>query len=193
MTLSAKSDKRYTYADYLTWPDNERWELIDGMAYNMSPAPTFRHQRLTGMFYNILMNKLKSGSCVVGIAPLDVVLSEYDVVQPDVIVVRDKQKITEANVQGAPDLVIEVLSPSTAIKDKREKKALYEKYGVREYILVDPIESYVERFVLKNGKYGVPEIFGHQEVLPLFSLEGVEIRLWEVFEVESPKDAVDTG
>lgn len=180
-------EKRYTFEDYLTWLDDERWELIDGIAYNMTPAPSFKHQRLAGNFYRILGNKLSGKPCIPGISPIDVVLSEYDVVQPDVLVVCDKRKITEANIQGAPDLIIEVLSPSTAIKDKREKKTLYERCGVREYILIDPTESYVERFALKDGVYGVPEIFGSQEVLSLKSLEGMEIPLWEVFEVEPPK------
>jgi Uma2 family endonuclease len=113
-----------------------------------------------------------------------VVLSEYDTVQPDVLVVCDKNKMTKANIQGAPDLVVEVLSPSTAVKDRKTKKSLYEKYDVGEYILIHPIELYAERFILKDGQYGEPEIFGPQEVLPLHSLEAIEVPLWEVFEVE---------
>ncbi|MBI4746005.1 MAG: Uma2 family endonuclease [Deltaproteobacteria bacterium] len=190
MSLAAKIEKRFSYNDYLTWLDGERWELIDGVAYNMTPAPSFKHQRIAGNFYRILGNKLSGKSCIPGISPIDVVLSEFDVVQPDVLVVCDKNKITTANIQGAPDLVVEILSPSTAIKDKREKKALYERYGVREYILIDPTENYVERFVLRDGLYGVPDIFGPQEILPLNSLEGIEIPLWEVFEVEAPNAGI---
>ena len=122
-------------------------------------------------------------------APTDVVLSEYDVVQPDVFVVCDEKKITEANIQGAPDLIVEVLSPATALKDKREKKVLYEKYAVKEYIIVDPAAQYVERFLLQEGGlYEKSEIFGPKEVLPLVSLKEIEIPLWEIFEVEEPKD-----
>jgi Uma2 family endonuclease len=187
MVLAAKIEKRFTYQDYLKWPDDERWELIEGIAYNMTPAPSIKHQRVAGLFYSILVNKLAGKPCIPGISPIDVVLSEYDVVQPDVLVVCDKKKITEANIQGAPDLVVEVLSPSTAVKDMREKRAIYERYGVKEFILIDPTEFYVERFSLKDGAYGVPEIFAPQEVLPLKSLEGIEVPLWEVFEVEGPK------
>lgn len=190
MALAQKTKKGFTYADYLTWPDDERWELIDGEAYNMSPAPTVKHQKITGNLYILLSSHPeKRAECFVGIAPTDVVLSEYNVVQPDVFVVCDEKKITEANIQGAPDLIVEVLSPATALKDKREKKALYEKYGVKEYIIVEPVAQYVERFLFEEGGfYGKCGIFGPKEVLPLVSLKKIDIPLWEIFEVEEPKD-----
>ena len=188
MPLAKKTEKKFTYADYSAWPDDERWELIDGKAYNMTPAPTTRHQNIVGNFYFLLKHRLAEKDCISGIAPTDVVLSEYDVVQPDVFVVCDEKKVTEANIQGSPDLIIEVLSPATALKDKREKKALYEKYGVKEYILIDPIARYAEHFVLlDDGFYGKGEMLGSQEVLPLTSLEKLKIPLWEVFEVEGPE------
>ena len=189
MALSQKTKKGFTYADYLTWPDDERWELINGEAYNMTPAPTTRHQNIVYNVSFILKSKLLNKSCRPFVAPTDVVFSEYDVVQPDVFVVCDEKKITEANIQGAPDLIVEVLSPATALKDKREKKNLYEKYGVKEYIIVDPAAQYVERFLLEEGGlYVKSEIFGPKEVLPLVSLKEIEIPLWEIFEVEEPKD-----
>ncbi|MBE9541633.1 MAG: Uma2 family endonuclease, partial [Proteobacteria bacterium] len=152
-------------------------------------APTTRHQNIVYNVSFILKSKLLNKSCRPFVAPTDVVLSEYDVVQPDVFVVCDEKKITEANIQGAPDLIVEVLSPATALKDKREKKNLYEKYGVKEYIIVDPAAQYVERFLLEEGGlYVKSEIFGPKEVLPLVSLKEIEIPLWEIFEVEEPKD-----
>ena len=155
----------------------------------MTPAPTTRHQNIVYNVSFILKSKLLNKSCRPFVAPTDVVLSEYDVVQPDVFVVCDEKKITEANIQGAPDLIVEVLSPATALKDKREKKNLYEKYGVKEYIIVDPAAQYVERFLLEEGGlYVKSEIFGPKEVLPLVSLKEIEIPLWELFEVEKPKD-----
>jgi len=118
-----------------------------------------------------------------------VVFAEHDVVQPDVFVVCDEKKITEANIHGSPDLIIEVISPATALKDKREKKALYEKHGIKEYIIVDPTDQYVERFLFgEDGLYRKGDIFGPMEVLPIVGLEGIEISLWEVFEVEGPED-----
>lgn len=188
MSLAIQTNKRYTYKDYLTWDDNERWELIDGIAYNMTPAPAFRHQRVAGIFYRILGNKLVGKPCIPGIAPTDIVMSEHDVVQPDVFVVCDKNKITDTIIKGAPDLIVEVLSPSTSLKDKREKRFLYEKFGVKEYIMIDAIECYLERYVLKDGHYKGPDVFGPQETLRLHSLEELDIPLWEVFEVEKQKD-----
>lgn len=194
MPLVKKTNERLTYRDYLTWPDNERWELIDGVAYNMTPAPTSRHQRVVGNFHYILKNSLKGKPCIPFIAPTDVVLSEYDLVQPDIFVVCDKEKITDPNIQGAPDLVVEVLSPATALKDRREKKGVYEKYGIREYIICDPVENYVERFYLEvEGLYSRGEVFGPGDVLPLSSLEGIEVPLVEVFEVEAGGEDIPGG
>ncbi|MBM2834175.1 MAG: Uma2 family endonuclease [Candidatus Brocadiaceae bacterium] len=180
-----KATQKYTWDDYRTWPDNERWEIIDGVAYNMTPAPSVKHQNVAGNFFSQLKQKLANKTCKPFIAPVDVILSEYDIVQPDVFVVCDKNKITEANIKGAPDLVVEILSPATALKDLREKKNLYEKFGVKEYTVIDPLEEYVERFCLGgDGIYNKGEVFGPQEVLPLKSLEGIEVNLWEVFEVK---------
>ena len=188
MPLAEKIKRRYTYKDYLAWPDEERWEIIGGEAYNMSPAPGTRHQRVVNRI-NIFLSTHKRlpERCSVFIAPTDVVLSEHDVVQPDVLVVCDDKKITEKNIQGVPDLVVEVLSPNTAIKDKREKRLLYEGVGIREYIIIDTTEQYVERYILdEDGSYGLPDIFGPKEVMKLESFEEIEIPLWEVFETERP-------
>lgn len=178
--------EKYNYSDYLTWPDEERWEIIEGTAYDMTPAPGIKHQNVVAALVRIIGNGLEGKPCRPFVAPTDVVLSEHDVVQPDVLVVCDQKRITEDNIQGAPDLVVEVLSPATALKDKREKKALYERSGVREYVIIDPIELYVERFSLKDKRYGEAEIFGPREVLSLKGLEGLKISLWEVFDTEAP-------
>ncbi|NPU98013.1 MAG: Uma2 family endonuclease [Candidatus Omnitrophica bacterium] len=189
-----KPNERYTYQDYCTWPDEERWELIGGIAYDMTPAPTFLHQTVAGNIFRLLGNALQGKSCVPGIAPVDVVLSEEDVVQPDVFVVCDPQKITGQNIQGAPDLVIEVLGPATAKKDHWEKKLLYEKHGVREYLLVEPEALYVMRYILgEDRQFGHYEVFGAREPLPLRSLEGIEIPLWEVFGIDKDQPEVKRG
>lgn len=182
---------RYTVADYMSWPNDERWELIEGRAFNMSPAPTIKHQSIAGNFYSLLKQRLAGKPCTALIAPVDVVLSTEDVVQPDVLVVCDSHKITERNIQGAPDLVIEVLSPSTALKDMREKKALYQRAGVREYIVIEPLENYVQRFFLTgDGVYGVSDVFGAQEHLPLLSLPEIVVPLGEIFDVEPVEDEI---
>jgi Uma2 family endonuclease len=179
----------YSYQDYLTWPDDERWELIEGHAYAMTPAPSVKHQRVTARLYARLEANLEGTGCIPFIAPTDVVLSNRDVVQPDVFVVCEEVRITEANIQGAPDVVAEVTSTASARKDRREKKALYARFGIKEYLLVDPDGQYVERFLLESdGTYSKGQVFGPQDVLTLSAVEGVEIALWEVFEARKPED-----
>lgn len=183
MGLAIKKDRLYTYDDYLTWADNERWEIIDGRPYNMTPAPKIRHQKIVSQFDRKLSTKVEGRGCSLFIAPTDVVLDQYNVVQPDVFVVCDKNKITENNIQGNPDLIIEVLSPGTELKDRREKKKIYEKFGVKEYIIAYPEQEYVERFFLEGGRYGTSGIFNWDETLSLYAFD-VEINLWEIFERE---------
>jgi len=180
MKTATLKKKKYTYQDYLHFPDNERWEIIDGIAYDMSPAPKTKHQRIIVQL-TLQLAKVDQLECRLFIAPTDVVFDDFNVVQPDVFVVCDKTKITVDNIQGSPDLIIEVISPSTSLKDKRDKKNLYEKFGVQEYILVYPDNSYVERYLLSNRKYEPVEIYKWNEIIKLNLLD-IEIRLWEIFE-----------
>lgn len=114
-------------------------------------------------------------------APTDVVFDAHTVVQPDVFVVCDRTKITPENIKGAPDLVVEVVSPRTEVKDRREKFRLYERWGVREYLIVFPERGYLERYVLAGGRYGAPEIFTVNERLALTVLP-VEWDLSRIFQ-----------
>ncbi len=185
-TTAKRMGSRFTYADYLTWPDDERWEIIGGEAYAMTPAPTLKHQDVSGNIFAKFKEFFRGKPCKPFYAPTDVVLDDENVVQPDVLVVCDRNKMTDANIQGAPDLIVEVLSPSTGLKDKREKKALYERFGVREYLVVDPEHEMVERFVLSGGHYGCEEVFGWTETLPLSIFPELSLNLWEVFDRELP-------
>jgi len=179
---------RYTYKDYKNWPDDERWEIIDGVAYNMSPASKVKHQKISINFVEkLILQKNRLNGCDLFSAPTDVVLDEYNVVQPDIFIVCDKNKITEDNIKGAPDLVVEIVSPSTAYKDTKIKKDLYEKFGVKEYIIVFPDFFMVERYILKDGAYGVPGRFNWDEKLKLETFD-IEIDLWEIFERELKKE-----
>ncbi len=189
--LKKKGDRKYTWQDYLIWLEEERWEVINGEAYNMTPSPTFRHQKIAGNLYRILGNKLQGKRCIPIIAPLDVYLDDYNFVQPDVMVVCDEKKIRD-KVYGAPDLIIEVISPATSLKDKREKKSLYERFSVKEYIIVYPEDLFIERYYLEGERYKEPDILGTQEILKLCSLEGIDIPLWEVFEIEIPEEGEGT-
>jgi Uma2 family endonuclease len=142
MPTAARADSRLTYDDFLLFPDDgKRHELIDGEHY-VTPSPNLRHQRLVGRLFLSIGNYLAThpGAGQVFLAPLDVVLSHHDVVEPDLLFVAGDQGtiMTEKNIQGPPALVIEVMSKSTRKKDAQTKRRLFERTGVREYWLVDP-------------------------------------------------------
>jgi Uma2 family endonuclease len=182
-------DTRYTWSDYRSWRDEERWEIIGGVAYAMSPAPSPRHQTVAGNLFGKLLQHLSGQPCRPFIAPTDVRLTETDVVQPDILVVCDPAKITATHVEGAPEVVVEVLSPATAAKDLRQKRMLYERTGVREYVVVDPLEHYAIRFLLGPDGFDKGTVFGPDERLAFVMLEGLEVALWEVFELPGPEEA----
>ena len=159
--------ERFTYRHYKTWPDEERWELIDGQAWAMSPAPLRRHQELVTRFFQPLSAFLKGKNCKVFVAPFDVLLPEGDepdddvatVVQPDLVVYCDGTKLTRAGARGAPDFVVEILSPSTSRKDQKEKFDLYENRGVREYWVLDPLGLWLCRYVRgPDGRFDAGEL-----------------------------------
>ena len=188
MILAKREKKKYSYSDYINWSDDERWEIIDGVVYNMRPAPKLKHQKISrNITWAIGKNTSKLKECEFFEAPTDVALDEFNVVQPDIFIVCDKNKITEDNIKGAPDLIIEIVSPSSAYKDTKIKKDLYEKFGVREYIIVFPDLFLVERYVLRDGVYGVLERFNWDDILKLETFD-TEKNLWEVFERKLPEE-----
>ena len=194
MGLALRTEKHYTYADYLQWPDDARYELIDGEALLMSPAPLVEHQEVAGEVFRQLANQLDGQPCRPYIAPVDVRLPRADeadaaidtVVQPDVLVVCDPHKIDRRGVRGAPDWVLEVLSPSTAAHDQIAKRRTYERAGVREYWLVHPGDRTLTVYVLENGRYGRPEIYELKDATPIGVLPGVSIA-WDALSERLPK------
>jgi Uma2 family endonuclease len=185
-STALKLDARYTWADYCSWPDGERWELIDGVAYNMSPAPSIRHQDVVVRLASRIEQQLRGRSCRPFVAPTDVKLSDCDVVQPDILVICDPARITASHIEGPPDMIVEVLSPGTSAKDLRPKKALYERVGVREYLVVDPLEHYAIRFLHGAEGYDKGTVFAWDEILTFATLADVEVPLWEVFGLPGP-------
>jgi len=194
MGLALRKEKRCTYADYLQWPEDTRYELIDGEAFLMSPAPLVEHQEVAGEVYRQLANQLDGKPCRPFIAPVDVRLPRKDetdaaidtVVQPDVLVVCDPSKIDRRGVRGAPDWLLEVLSPSTAAHDQIAKRRTYERAGVREYWLVHPGDRTLTVYVLDNGQYGRPEIYELKDATPVGVLPGVSIS-WDALVERLPK------
>ncbi len=159
-TDALRKDRRYTLEEWRTWPEDERWELIDGYAYDMSPSPTVEHQDRAFDLGRKLGNFLEDSPCRVFTAPLDVYLNENElsdrgatVVQPDVMVVCDPGKIHKDGIYGAPDFVAEVLSDSTANRDFSVKKELYEACAVREYWLIQPETCTVFQYILEGKLY----------------------------------------
>ncbi|MGL6160949.1 Uma2 family endonuclease [Microbulbifer sp.] len=178
MALRQRDNEYHTYADYLTWPEDVRYELIDGVAYLMSPAPTRRHQEFVFEMARQVGNTLEGKPGRVYMAPFDVRLPKGDetdelvdtVVQPDLLVVCDRDKLDDRGLRGAPDWVVEILSPSTASHDQIRKLAAYERAGVPEVWLVHPTDKTLATYRLENGRYGraeITELQGRRKVIQL--------------------------
>jgi Uma2 family endonuclease len=155
MEPMAAEDRRLTYADFLLFPDDGmRHEIIDGVHY-VTGSPNLGHQDLVGRLHLAIGNHLatRRHQGRVFLSPLDVVMSNYDVIEPDLLFVSGDQQaiLTEANVQGAPALLVEVLSPSTRRRDEGIKRQLFDRVGVREYWMVDPLARRVVVFRRSDG------------------------------------------
>ncbi len=162
-----KDDGLFSYGDYATWPDDERWELVDGVAMAMA-APSAAHQRMLMKLMRVFADFLDDKPCEVFIAPFDVLIPDGDeddddvdtVVQPDLMVFCDTNKIFTKYARGAPELVVEILSPSTSKWDQNDKFRRYERAGVREYWVVDPLGKWITVYVLNDkGKFGRGDLF----------------------------------
>jgi len=181
MTTRAKP---VTYDDYLTLPnDGKKYEIIEG-ELTMSPSPTTDHQeisiRLTNAIFSYV-DKHKLGK--VYPAPIDVVLSITDIVQPDIVFISSERTdiITKKNIIAAPDLVIEILSESTETLDRVTKKNLYERYGVREYWIVDPSAKIIEQHILENKAFRFIGKFESGQSIDVSTIEGLTVKLKDVF------------
>lgn len=162
-----RDDRLHTYADYCAWPTGERWELIDGVAHAMGPAPLRLHQKVLLQLARQAADALEGKACEAYIAPFDVRLPKGDeqdealdtVVQPDLSVVCDPAKLDDKGCRGAPDWIIEVLSPATASHDHLTKRTLYERAGVREFWLVHPTDRIATIYrQIEPARFGPAEI-----------------------------------
>jgi Uma2 family endonuclease len=191
MTLDM--NRRYSFADYLTWWDDKRRELFDGIVHMMSPASALSHATIVGNLYadlNIYIRNCRCG-CRVFTAPFDVRLPQngekendkiYTVVQPDICLVCDPGKLDECGCIGAPEMIVEVLSPSTLKRDMNDKYRIYETAGVKEYWTVATKDKSVIVFLLQeNGKYAEGIVYDDKSSVPVQSLPGLEINAEELF------------
>jgi len=172
----------YTWSDYRTWEDGDRWEILAGEVYAMSPAPTVRHQRIQGALFMAMSRRFAGRRCEVILSPVDVRLSETDVVQPDLVVVCDRRQITETHIDGGPSLVVEILSPSTEQRDRSVKMDAYARAGVREVWLVTPWPQMVEVFLLDGPGYRRHSVYIQTQTLRSASFPELEIDLAPVFD-----------
>ena len=194
MALQQRDTHHYRYADYLGWPEDVRYELIDGVAWLMAPPPTRRHQELVGELFFQVREALEGRPCRAYVAPFDVRLPRGDeadadidtVVQPDVLVVCDPAKLDERGLRGAPDWVIEVLSPATAGHDQTRKLAAYERAGVPEVWLVHPSDRVLTIYRREGHRYGRPLIQELEGVTPSL-LDGVAVDWQRVLAQLSPR------
>jgi Uma2 family endonuclease len=175
---------RFNYRDYALLPEEKRYEIIDGEMY-MAPAPGFAHQEILGTLFVLLRSHVRDrGLGVVVVAPFDVILSEEDIVQPDIVYVAEKRRhiISQRGCEGAPDLVVEVLSPSSAQRDSELKAKLYAKYGVSEYWLVDPMAGTVAVLTLADEGYMQQATHRAGEVVGSRVISGLSVDVSHVFE-----------
>jgi Uma2 family endonuclease len=178
--------KLITYDDYRTLPDDgKRYEIVGGELV-MSPGATFYHQIISGNIFRELDNYVSENNLGrVVYAPFDIVLSMTDVVQPDLMYIANERThiITENNIVAAPDLVAEIISESTKVRDQTTKKALYEKYGVKEYWLVYPVEERVEQFILRGEAFELKgELQASQKIVSNV-MDGCSISLEKIFSI----------
>jgi Uma2 family endonuclease len=172
----------YDWDDYRSWEDDQRWEIIGGQPYAMTPAPTSRHQQIVTELATQIVNVLKGKPCRAFVSPIDVKLSRDDLVQPDVIVVCDEGKILRTHIEGAPDMVVEVLSPSTALHDRVHKMSLFARFGVKEVWLVTPYPWLVEVFALEGGSYRLAGYHSRDDSVTSPTLPAITIDLTPVFD-----------
>jgi len=189
-TAKIAKKQKYSYADYLGWNDGKRYQLINGRKV-MPPAPLTEHQVIHSILFGHLWNFVKSKNkpCLVLSAPIDVRLCEsfsdsqcHNVFQPDIVVVCDKNKMDRRGILGAPEMVIEILSPTTAKDDLIDKYKVYEQYGVREYWIVSPEYRTITVYLNENSRFQQRGIYAEGDQIPvkLFNDE-LKIPVSEVF------------
>ena len=205
MIPEKKGEQKYSYADYLTWPGEERWELINGEAWDMSygcigeqqaclrpaPAPTTKHQRISMDLSREISIFLKGKSCQVFAAPFDVRFTKdekqqdqdiFITLQPDLSVICDKSKIDEKGCLGSPDLIVEILSPSTGYKDETQKLSIYEDYGVKEYWIVNPDRNTIQIFIHNGQDFDKPAYYKGDDEIRSSVLKGFQVALKDIFQ-----------
>lgn len=180
----------FTWDDYRGWSDGKRWELIDGEAFDMTPAPSVQHQAISRELEHRLFTYFTGRKCQAFDAPIDVKLSDDDVVQPDIVVVCNRDQIKETHIEGPPTLVIEILSPASLQHDRVRKMALYARFGVQEFWVVTPDPPLIEVFRLDGPGYRLHAGYGQSDTLRSPRFPKLKLPLAGVFDFPvAPKAA----
>ncbi|MDI6716897.1 MAG: Uma2 family endonuclease [Actinomycetota bacterium] len=183
MAYPAKKKAKYTYKDYLRMPEDKRYELIGG-ELTLVPAPKTKHQRISTRLEYLLMRHIEENNFgEIFHVPTDVYFDEENVVQPDILFIsKERQDIVDENyIKGAPDLIIEIVSPSSGYYDLVKKKKLYARFGVKEYWIVDPEEKAAEVYLLKDNGYEIAQSLSEDDKLTSRTFPGLSIELKELF------------
>ena len=180
-----KRDLLLTYDDYVTFPDSDgiRKEIIEGELF-MTPAPSIKHQSISKTIFRLLDDYVTQHNLgEVWYAPCDIIFSNINIIQPDIFYISNENHeiLTALNIKGAPDLIIEILSPSTIENDRIYKKLVYEKYGVKKYWIVDPQEEIIEVWSLQDDRFQLVQKAGKNQKLNSKLLEDFELDLSLVF------------
>jgi len=183
--LAVEKKKKYTIDDYMMLEEGAPFQLIN---YDliMSPSTVPLHQVISRRIFTTISNFLeeKNDHGFLVCAPMDVKFDEGNVMQPDILYIgeeRISELVTDIRIEGAPDIIIEILSPSTAIYDLRQKKDIYEKYGVKEYIIIDPVSQNADLHALRDGVYYLHQKAQENEFLNSIILPGFSINLSKLF------------
>ena len=183
--------KTYSYADYLQWTFEDRLELIKGKIFKMTPAPNLYHQDISGVVFTEIYNYLKGKPCKTYAAPFDVRLPRkagnsnekniYTVVQPDICVICDISKLDKQGCKGAPEIIVEILSPGNNQKELRNKYEVYEESGVKEYWIISPQDESFLKYTLVDGHYQASRLMTIGDIITTPILPGFELSLETVF------------
>ncbi|MDR1702782.1 MAG: Uma2 family endonuclease, partial [Sporomusaceae bacterium] len=182
-----KKDYFYTYEDYCKLDDDKRYEVINGVIYLLASGANWEHQTISSNLHREFSVYLKGKKCQVFHPPFDVILPKKDettkkassIIQPDIFVVCDKNKLNKRGCFGSPDLIIEILSPATSKKDIKEKFNLYQEHGVPEYWIVDPLNQVIDRFLYDETlkEYKKPEYFLRDDTISPIIFPDLKIKL----------------
>lgn len=188
--LAFRHETVYSYADYMRWQEG-RWEIIEGTVYDMTPAPSRLHQRISGELFARMHAYFKAGPCEIYAAPFDVRLTSkkhttdeeiLTVVQPDLAVICDKNKLDDRGCLGTPDLIVEIISPDRSYHDLKIKRDIYEKSSVPEYWIFHPTDAIVLRYnMIEQDHYDKADIFSKDESLKSLLFPDLAINLAEIF------------